>query len=149
MLVKYSIKDVEGRGKGVIADEFISKGTKVWALDPTKALILRSQAELRSYLATQPAEKRRDILEHFYCCNGEAILLQDDTQYTNHEDDPSTSNTPDCSESFALRDIHPGQELTDDYRCFHNLDWFEQLCYEYDTVPAEKFPELLENSKSK
>ena len=143
MLFKYSVKEVPNKGRGVVAEEFIPKGAKIWAFPENRALVFRSEEQLYQYLATQPPDEHRSIVEHIFCSGIEAILLQDDTQFTNHDDNANTFNSPDCKENFAKEDIHPGDEITDNYTEFNTLDWFVQVCQRHGTVPGEQFPALL------
>ena len=47
-------------------------------------------------------------------------LIYDD-RYTNHSDNPNTG-MEGCDDMIALRDIHPGEEITCDYRHVGMLD---------------------------
>ena len=147
MLCKYSVKDIAGRGKGIVAEEFIPKGTKIWAFQPERAIIFTSKQQLEDYLTTLTPEKQTEVLVHIFCSGNEAILLLDDTQYTNHDSNANTTNSPDLKENFASRDIYPGEEMTDNYKEFHILDWFEEVCRKNSIVSCITFPALIENSE--
>lgn len=47
------------------------------------------------------------------------MLSSDDDRFANHADDPNTAN--DGDETFALRDIHPGEKITRGYRPWGGL----------------------------
>jgi hypothetical protein len=40
--VKYVLKEIEGKGLGVIADEYIPKGTLVWSYEKSDKIIFKS-----------------------------------------------------------------------------------------------------------
>ena len=144
MLFKYSICEIPGRGKGIVADEFIAKGSKIWELPTEKCLFFKEKGQLLNFLQEKIQEEKIDILEHIFCAGNEAILLLDDTEFTNHDSDPNTESTADHRQNFALRDIYPGEEMTEDYTRFHNLNWFTDICEQHGIVPSNKFPEVLE-----
>ncbi len=143
MLCKYSVQEIAGRGKGLVAEEFIPKGTKIWAFQEEKAVIFKSREQLEAYLETKSPEEQTQAMVHIFCSGDEAILLLDDTQYTNHDSDANTFNSPDLKENFANRDIYPGDEMTDNYTEFHVIDWFEDLCRKRSIVSCISFPVQL------
>jgi hypothetical protein len=102
-------------GHGVVATAFIPKGTITWVQDPLDQVF---SAERR---ATLP-EKTRALLEYFAFKNAkdEMILCWDHARYVNHS---FKSNCLSTAYDFevAIRDIHPGEQLTDDYG-YLNLD---------------------------
>lgn len=107
-------------GIGLFADQFIPKDTIIWEFNPPfdskwHASIIENASE---------DEKLQTEFLKTYCFkfNGAYILCVDNARFFNH------SNTPNCySSDFsekalgytrALRDIRPGEELTDDYSAF-------------------------------
>ena len=127
----------------------VPKGSKIWELPVADCIFFRAKTELLDFLANRSQEDRVDILEHIFCAGDEAILLQDDTQFTNHDFHPNTESSPDHKQNFALRDIQPGEEMTEDYSRFHNLEWFAEVCEKYGVVPSNRFPEVLEGKLNK
>ena len=149
MLVKYSVQEIPGRGKGLVAEEFIPKGTKIWEFQPERAKIFSNKDQLDSYLRSIPLDKQVEALVHIFCSGDEAILLQDDTQYTNHDENANTFNSEDLKENFASRDIFPGEEMTDNYKEFHVIDWFEDICRKYNIISCVTFPVILQSAGGK
>ncbi len=149
MLVKYSVQEIPGRGKGLVAEEFIPKGSKIWEFQPDRAKIFKSQDELESFLRVIPPEQQIEALVHIFCSGDEAILLMDDTQYTNHDENANTYNSDDLKENFASRDIYSGEEMTDNYKEFHVIDWFEAICRKYSIVSCATFPVILQSADGK
>jgi hypothetical protein len=96
-------------GYGAVATRFIPRGTITWVRDAFDQKFTTAQVERMEPLY-------RDIVAK-YCfvdAKGDFILCWDLARYVNH------SCTPTCLSAgydfeLAIRDIHPGEELTDDY----------------------------------
>ena len=98
-----------GKGYGVVAIEFIPKGTITWVQDKLDQIITRTQAE-------KMPNKYKPIIDH-YCFrdnNGNYVLCWDHGKYVNHSFNSNCISTPYNFE-IAVRDINIGEELTDDY----------------------------------
>jgi len=102
-------------GHGVVATAFIPKGTITWVQDPLDQVFTAKRR------ATLPA-KTQALLEYFAFKNAkdEMILCWDHARYVNHS---FKSNCLSTAYDFevAIRDIQPGEQLTDDYG-YLNLD---------------------------
>ena len=103
----------EQMGYGVFARRFIPKGTIVYArcamdqvFEPGHPMLSdpRYADTLEKYTYTEPS--------------GNQVLCWDIGKYVNHCCHPSTLTTGYAFE-VALRDIFPGQEVTDDYGIFN------------------------------
>ncbi len=96
-------------GYGVVAKEFIPAGTITWVLD-----------ELDREFTPKDIDKMKPIYKNIvdtYCYRnnkGNFVLCWDYGRYVNHS---FKSNCVSTAYDFeiAIRDIHPGEELTDDY----------------------------------
>jgi hypothetical protein len=117
-------------GYGVVATKFIPKGTITWALDK-----LDRSFDPDSISLMEPLYQ--DILEKYCYRNnvGEFILCWDIARFVNHSFNSNCISTPYEFE-IAVRDIHPGEELTDDYG------------YLNVTSPFDCLPEMGSNRKS-
>lgn len=96
-------------GYGVVATRFIPKGTVTWVKDK-----LDRTFSIKRFKAFPMAYQ--NILEK-YCYNdrkGNYVLCWDISRFVNHSFNSSCLTTPYEFE-IAVRDIHPGEELTDDY----------------------------------
>jgi len=96
-------------GYGVIATEFIPAGTITWALD-------KLDREF-SPLDFQTMDSiYQDILDTytFRNNNGNLVLCWDNGRFVNHSFNSNCLSTAYDFE-IAIRDIHPGEQLTDDY----------------------------------
>lgn len=106
-------------GYGVVAKKLIPKGTITWVQDDldrvfTKEEIEKINPEVLGYLET-------------YCFingKGESVLCWDHARQVNHSFNPSCMSTAYDFE-IAIRDIHPGEQLTDDYGYLNVSEPFE------------------------
>ncbi|MDA0941002.1 MAG: SET domain-containing protein [Bacteroidetes bacterium] len=102
-------------GHGVVATAFIPKGTITWVQDPLDQVFTAHRR------ASLPAPTQA-LLEYFAFKNAknEMILCWDHARYVNHS---FKSNCLSTAYDFevAIRDIRPGEQLTDDYG-YLNLD---------------------------
>jgi uncharacterized protein len=99
----------EEKGYGVVATQFIPRGTITWAFDPLDRIF--NEAQLHKLPPTF-----RDIL-HKYCYRdheGQYVLCWDHARFVNHSFQSNCISTAYNLE-LAVRDIYPGEELTDDY----------------------------------
>ena len=96
-------------GYGVVAKKFIPKGTITWVQD-----------DLDQVFTPEAIQKLNPvILNHLdtYCFTnnkGEKILCWDNAKFVNHSFNSSCMSTAYDFE-IAIRDIYPGEQLTDDY----------------------------------
>ena len=104
-------------GIGLIAQERIPAGTRVWVFQPGFDVVLSADqlAGLAEPARTQALHYTWYDKEH-----GGYILAGDDDRFTNHSDDPNTRW--DGKFTFAVRDIQAGEEVTFDYRELDGTD---------------------------
>lgn len=114
--VKLISKEV---GYGLVATEFIPAGTITWALDKLDKEFTPAQFE-----AMEPIYQ--DILETYTFRNnlGNRILCWDNGRFVNHSFNSNCLTTAYDFE-IAIRDIHPGEQLTDDYGYLNITEPFE------------------------
>ena len=96
-------------GYGVVATEFIPMGTITWALD-------RLDREFTPHHIEDLEPMYRDILSTYTYRNnkGNFVLCWDNGRYVNHSFHANCLTTAYDFE-IAIRDIQPGEQLTDDY----------------------------------
>lgn len=96
-------------GYGVVAKEFIPAGTITWALDD-----LDREFTPQQFNAMKPVYQ--NILDTYCYRNnkGNLVLCWDYGRFVNHSFKSNCLSTAYDFE-IAIRDIHPGEELTDDY----------------------------------
>ena len=143
------------KGYGVVATKLIPKGTITWVQDDLDQVFTREKA---AHL--NPYSKKYLDTYSFTNKNGEMVLCWDNGKFVNHSFKPSCFSTPYDFE-IAIRDIHPGEELTDDYGYLNVEKPFEvidedtdrKIVYpddilnfhqEWDALIRENAPKVLE-----
>ena len=106
-------------GYGVVATKFIPKGTITWVQDDLD----------RVYSPEDIAKVNPIMLPHLdrYCftnSKGYKVLCWDNAKFVNHSFNPSCMSTAYDFE-IAIRDIYPGEQLTDDYGYLNVEEPFE------------------------
>lgn len=96
-------------GYGVVATKFIPKGTITWALDELDREFTPKQFDAMDDLY-------KNILDTYTFRNsdGNYVLCWDNARFVNHSFNSNCLTTAYDFE-IAIRDIHPGEQLTDDY----------------------------------
>ncbi|MAZ27330.1 MAG: SET domain-containing protein-lysine N-methyltransferase [Cytophagaceae bacterium] len=96
-------------GYGVVATQLIPAGTITWALDKLDREFTPAQ-----FKDLEPIYQ--DILDFYTYRNnkGNMVLCWDHGRYVNHSFNSNCLSTAYDFE-IAIRDIHPGEQLTDDY----------------------------------
>lgn len=96
-------------GYGVVATDFIPAGTITWVLDK-----LDREFSPPEFQAMEPIYQ--NILDTYTYRNnkGNFVLCWDNGRYVNHSFNSNCLSTAYDFE-ISIRDIHPGEQLTDDY----------------------------------
>ncbi|MDX1471578.1 MAG: SET domain-containing protein [Flavobacteriaceae bacterium] len=108
-------------GYGVVATKLIPAGTITWVLDKLDRAFTPSQKN-----ALDPLYQ--EILDTYtYRDNkGNFVLCWDNGRFVNHSFKSSCMSTAYDFE-IAIRDIHPGEQLTDDYGYLNVTEPFEAM----------------------
>lgn len=99
----------EDIGYGVVATKFIPRGTITWVQDDLDQIYTLEQVQSLQPLLQQMVNKYT-----FRNNKGEFVMCWDHSKYVNHSFKSNCLSTAYDFE-IAIRDIHPGEELTDDY----------------------------------
>lgn len=96
-------------GYGVVAKQFIPKGTITWVQDRLDIVLTPEHVNALD-------EFHKNIVDTYTFRNnkGDYVLCWDIAKYVNHSFKSNCLTTPYDFE-IAVRDIYPGEELTDDY----------------------------------
>jgi SAM-dependent methyltransferase len=119
MLVKTRIAPSAIHGLGLFADQFIEKGTVIWRFTP--GIDARFTAE---QLADLPPAAQEFLTFYAFSSKepGLRVVCTDHGKYFNHSSTPTALSAHAEGEeevvTRALRDILPGEEITDDYRSY-------------------------------
>ena len=120
-----------GRGIGVFAAEFLPAGTRI---DTDRVHLAFTREEANEFLQAVPTDKqRRWWLEHIYCLDDlmKIDIVELDTMMVNHDDNPTVVTREDGFD-YATRDVNIGEELTEDYKTYDIVPYYEELCRKYD-----------------
>jgi hypothetical protein len=102
-------------GYGVVALKHIPQGTITWAIDKLDRIFSPEQVRAMDDLYQQVLDKYT-----YRNAEGNHILCWDNARFVNHSSHANCITTAYEFE-IAIRDIQPGEELTDDYG-YLNLD---------------------------
>lgn len=116
------LKPIANTGYGVVATALIPKGTIVWVQDPLDRVLTADR------VASLPALLRAAVRNHGYFDRRHRIVLcWDHTRYVNHSCEPNCVS-PGHAFELAVRDIHVGEQLTNDYLTLNLTCTFECQC---------------------
>jgi len=106
-------------GRGVFATRLIPKGTLTWVHDKFDRVY--TETEVR-----QLEPVYQEILERYCFRNrlGHWVFCWDNTRFINHSFNSNCVATPYGCE-IAVRDIQPGEQITNDYGFFNIIEPFE------------------------
>jgi len=147
------------KGYGVVATKLIPRGTITWVQDDLDRVYTWEEAN-----SLNPFVKKHLDTYSFTNKNGEMVLCWDNGKFVNHSFKPSCFSTPYDFE-IAIRDIYPGEELTDDYGYLNVEKPFEvidegterktvypddilQFHKEWDALIKENAPKVFEVQQS-
>ena len=108
-------------GYGVVATDFIPAGTITWVLDK-----LDREFSPMDFQEMEPIYQNILDTYTFRNNNGNFVLCWDNGRFVNHSFNSNCLSTAYDFE-IAIRDIHPGEQLTDDYGYLNIVLPFEAI----------------------
>lgn len=113
----------EAIGHGVIATELIPRGTIVWVRDALDRTLTEKEFQRLSSIYG-------DALTTYVYANsaGLSVLCWDIARYINHSCAPNCMTTGLDDVEIAVRDIQPGEQLTNDYGSLNVMFVFDCYC---------------------
>ena len=68
-------------------------------------------------------------MNHIYGWKGKIHHILDDGKYTNHENNPTASINFESEQglSVLLRDLEPGEEITENYLTYEHIPWADEI----------------------
>lgn len=106
-------------GYGIFATALIPKGTITWVKDELDRIVFKED------LAKMTQANLENLLKYSYRnSNGNYVFCWDLTRYVNHSYTPNSMLTTFGFE-IAIRDILPGEEMTNDYGTLNIIESFE------------------------
>ena len=126
--VKVELRMTPDKGIGVFAAEFIPANTRVYDCQTT----YYNKEESIAYLASLSSdEEKKWWLEHAYGYEGKIAIEYDDSDMVNHSNNPTIAENPNDGHDYTIRDVYEGEELTEDYRTYDYVPFFEELRDKY------------------
>lgn len=111
LLIEHYVAPSPIHGLGAFSAEFFPDGQKVWQFhNAVNAIVPASELMGLPIHVMNLFKARTEYIEDI----DSFLTSLDGDQFVNHSDDPNTVKLG--SEWFASRDIHPGDEITCDYR---------------------------------
>lgn len=108
-------------GYGVVATQIIPKGTITWVHDDLDQIFTAKQVSRMN-----PRMKALVETYTFRNAKGQYVLCWDHSRFVNHSFNSNCLSTCYGFE-FAVRDIHPGEQITNDYGYLNITEPFEPI----------------------
>lgn len=109
MIIKTSLKEIKGKGIGLICQEKVKKGQSIWRYNPIVDVIINKKD------IPKEAGKFYETYSVDYG-NGRVMLNTDNARFMNHSKNPNTKSLGKKKDNIALRNINQGEELTINYK---------------------------------
>jgi len=171
--IKFEVKEINDVvGKGVFVKQHVKKGDRLWNHKLAKVAKYTIE-ELEKWFEESP-EVAAPILDYGYMWKGDFCLPLDGSKYTNHHKNNSMTNVfsiqeladlrgvpvetvpPDhfsLEDEYASFDLAPGDEITENYRDYHETPAYIELCRKYNSIPSVELGNILsisnENNEKK
>ena len=134
--VEVVLKMTEDKGIGSFAAEFIPKDAKIFIIT-TESKYYDEQEAIAHLASMNNEEEKRYWLSHVYEVKDKIAEDPDDLLIINHSNEP---NMRLCIKEYgdgycyALRDIEKGEELTEDYKSYPDVPFFDELMKEHGVI---------------
>jgi len=141
--VPVDVKEGE-HGKGLYAREFIPKGTIVSAQNVGNSIVCGTEKQWRDYVAVLDEEAKTYWVTHAFPAQGYVVLHNDLGDMTNHSETPTLGSAGQWPfHCFALKDIQPGEQMTENYNDLFGTEipavwWFKCVSDYYHLLPEEE-----------
>ncbi len=107
MIVKTSLKEFKGKGIGLVSEEFIKKGKIVWIFNPVIDIIVNKKDVPKEAI---------EFYDKYAVSEGKKFVLNtDNARFINHSKNPNIKSKGTFKDSFAIKNIKSGEEITTDY----------------------------------
>jgi len=124
-----SLQDSRVHGQGLFVSKFIQRGEVVWrhtelSTEPAKDSLM----PITSLLEMDPSDAQRIVhfafqISETHMYVGKKKQSREVSDFTNHSCDPTTVFDNSSGTMIALRDLHPGDEITYDYATSETTKW--------------------------
>lgn len=133
------VKPSDIHGLGLFAKKFIPKGTIWWHARPRDVLII-TKTQFITLDSSHETSQMKDFMHilltySYYERDLDALIFcLDDSRFVNHSFNANSGASEDESGfcSVAIRDIQPGEEITEDYSKYTPCPWLEKYKKYFD-----------------
>ncbi|MFX1569105.1 MAG: SET domain-containing protein [Promethearchaeota archaeon] len=133
------VKQSDIHGLGLFAKKKIPKGTKFWYARPQDVLII-SRDQFLILDSANTSTSMKDFMHYlltysFYERDQDALIFcLDNAKFVNHSFNPNSGASEDGNgfSSVALKDILPGEEITEDYSKYTLCSWLKKYKTYFD-----------------
>lgn len=131
LCVKTKVLPSKIQGLGLFANEFIPKGTMIWKFLPGF-----DQRFTHEQVTGFPEIVKKYLVRHAsFRKSGLYLLCADEGNYFNHSEAPNVHSIEKDGEEempvYAVRDIQSGEELTEDYGEYDEVDDDKNLLQQF------------------
>ncbi len=126
LLVKTKLDISRVHGIGLFSEEFIPEGSVIWQYHRRTCEVFNLN-EFYKLCHELPLIGIKNFLNYSYIKNSKVYYISDNTRFINHSPVPNISLIDEFCE-VAIRDIHPGEELLENY--FSSYDARDFFCIE-------------------
>ena len=121
----------------LIIIEDIKKGTLVWKLTASLHHLFYSAENANDIVGNVEYIRVLQVGVGHRSIPNQILYLYDDSQYYNHDDSPNCGQLEDDKlDSYAIRDISKGEELTENYTKYSFPSWFLEELQKFDMIPS-------------
>lgn len=134
---EYTVVQQSGiQGHGLFAKKMIAKGTVWWHARPQDIFVIQRDQYLTLINSFRPTPSDNPgLIEQFLGCisaysyydaDADALIFcLDNARYVNHSPEANSAAGEANFSSMALRDIQPGEEITEDYSKYKKHQWHQ------------------------
>lgn len=135
MQVPYEVKFINQlKGRGLIALQPIKKGTLVYDGTSVGKTYFNSREDFENWAIGKSKKEIENALSFSYGTSGRIALLKV-PMFINHSSSPNVKSVdPLFDLTYAIRDIDAGEEICEDYSTWDQIDWFDELCNDYQNL---------------
>lgn len=127
--VKAELRLTRDKGIGVFTTEFIPAHSLVYECNET---IYLNEEQAEKFLSLLPSDNDRTYwLDHAFGEAGQIGYDLNDSTMVNHSSEPTACISMDNFCSYAVRDIYKDEEITEDYRLYEDVPFYQTFCEKY------------------